>query len=409
MSGAMNMNAVGIDVSKGKSTVAILRPQGIVVASPYDVPHTGSCLKELAAAIKKLQGETRVAMEATGNYYEPIARYLHEQGIFVSVVNPMLISDFGGNTLRRPKTDKKDAVKLALYAQTYWLDLKQYEPQQDLRKSLKMLNRQYQFAIKQQTMLNNNLISQLDLTFPGINKLFTSPAKPQNGHLKWVDFVMEFSHRDHVAKLTPSAFKKKYLHWCEKYGYHFSNSKADEIHAFAREAVSAVTVSDAICLIIKQAASMMNSALENAAALNLEMNRIAQMLPEYETVMGIYGVGEKIGPQLMAEIGDTRRFHSRRAITAYFGYDSENDDSGQHISKSNPITKKGNPALRRTLFIIMTVLIQNQPEDDPVYLFLNKKRLEGKHYFCYMTAAANKFLRIYYAKVNEVLNATPSG
>lgn len=36
------MNAVGIDVSKGKSTVAILRPQGIVVASPYGVSHTDS-------------------------------------------------------------------------------------------------------------------------------------------------------------------------------------------------------------------------------------------------------------------------------------------------------------------------------------------------------------------------------
>ena len=74
------MNAVGIYVSNGKSTVAILQPQGIVVASPYDVPHTGSDLKVLAATIKKLRGETRVVMEATGNYYEPIACFLHEQG-----------------------------------------------------------------------------------------------------------------------------------------------------------------------------------------------------------------------------------------------------------------------------------------------------------------------------------------
>lgn len=403
------MNAVGIDISKGKSTVAILRPQGIVVASPYNVPHTGSSLKDLALTIKKLRGETRVVMEATGNYYEPIARFLHEQGIFVSVVNPVLISDFGGNTLRKLKTDKKDAVKIALYTLTYWLDLKQYEPQENLRKSLKLLNRQYQFAVKQQTMLNNNLISQLDLTFPGINKLFTSPTREQDGYLKWVDFVAEFPHRDCVAKLAPSVFKKKYQHWCEKHGYHYHNAKADEIHAFARERVSSVVVSDTIYLIIKQAASMMSSALENAAALHREVKRIAAMLPEYDTVMNMFGVCDKTGPQLMAEIGDTRRFHSRRAITAYFGYDSENDDSGQKVSKSNPITKKGTSALRKTLFIIMTVLIQNQPEDNPVFQFLDKKRSEDKHYYCYMTAAANKFLRIYYAKVNEVLNAPPSG
>ena len=120
------MNAVGIDVSKGKSTVAVLRPFGEVVASPFDVAHTGSELKALVGFIKKLRGETKVVMEATGNYYEPIARYLHEQNIFVSVVNPMLISDFGGNTLRKPKTDKKDSLKIASYALSYWTDLKKY-------------------------------------------------------------------------------------------------------------------------------------------------------------------------------------------------------------------------------------------------------------------------------------------
>jgi len=71
----------------------------------------------------------------------------------------------------------------------------------------------------------------------------------------------------------------------------------------------------------------------------------------------MYGVGKSTGPQLMAEIGDTRRFRNRRAITAFFGYDTEPDDSGQHISKSRPITKKGSPSLRRTLFIIMKTLV----------------------------------------------------
>ena len=399
------MNAVGIDVSKGKSTVAVLQPFGVVVASPFNVPHTGSDLKMLAAFIKKLRGETRVVMEATGNYYEPIARFLHEQGIFVSVVNPMLISDFGGNTLRKAKTDKKDAVKIASYALNYWIELEQYIPQEDLRKSLKMLNRQYQFAVKTKTSMNNNLIAQLDLTFPGINKLFSSPARDSDGHLKWVDFVLEFPHRDNVAKLTPSAFKKKYQRWCNEKGYHYRSSKADEIHAFSRETVSAVPADDSILLMLKQAATFLNAALEHANTLRIEMNRIASMLPEYDVVMNLFGVGDTIGPQLMAEIGDTRRFHSRKAITAYFGYDSEPDDSGDHVSKSNPITKKGASAVRRTLFNIMLTLIQTQPADNPVYEFLDRKRSEGKHYYCYMTAAANKFLRIYYAKVNEALNA----
>ena len=59
------MNAVGIDVFKGKSTVAVLRPYGEVVTSPFDVAHTESDLKALTDFIKKLRGETKVVMKAT--------------------------------------------------------------------------------------------------------------------------------------------------------------------------------------------------------------------------------------------------------------------------------------------------------------------------------------------------------
>lgn len=60
--------------------------------------------------------------------------------------------------------------------------------------------------------------------------------------------------------------------------------------------------------------------------------------------------------------------------------------------------------MRKTLFQVVDVIIKNQPENNAVYQFLDKKRSEGKPYKVYMMAAANKFLRIYYARVNEVLN-----
>ena len=110
------MNAVGIDVSKGKSMVAIMRPFGEVVRSPFEVSHTGSELSELAKLLKSLPGETRVVMEYTGYYHAPVAYSLCEAGIYVSAVNAILVHDYGNNNLRRAKTDKKDAVKLANYA-----------------------------------------------------------------------------------------------------------------------------------------------------------------------------------------------------------------------------------------------------------------------------------------------------
>ncbi|MBR4012821.1 MAG: transposase, partial [Clostridia bacterium] len=120
------MNAVGIDVSKGKSTLVIMRPFGEVVASPYEVDHTESELKDLARFLKSLPGETRVLMEYTGRYYEPIARYLHEADIFVSVVNAIIAHDYSKNTMRKVKTDKIDAIKLANMAIDHWLNLQEY-------------------------------------------------------------------------------------------------------------------------------------------------------------------------------------------------------------------------------------------------------------------------------------------
>ena len=77
------MNAVGIDVSKGKSMIAIMRPGKEVVIEPFEVSHTDRELIDLAKVIQSLDGETRVVLEATGNYHLPVAWMLHDAGIYV--------------------------------------------------------------------------------------------------------------------------------------------------------------------------------------------------------------------------------------------------------------------------------------------------------------------------------------
>ncbi len=135
------------------------------------------------------------------------------------------------------------------------------------------------------------------------------------------------------------------------------------------------------------------------------MNRVATQLPEYDAVIDMFGVGKVLAPQLMAEIGDTRRFHSRKAITAFAGLDSAPYQSGQLDVKSRSISKKDSSELRKTLFQVVEIYLKKSPADEPVYQFLDKKRSEGKLFKVYMMAAANKLLRIYYARVSEVLKA----
>ena len=121
----------------------------------------------------------------------------------------------------------------------------------------------------------------------------------------------------------------------------------------------------------------------------------------------MYGVGETTSAQLMAEIGDVTRFTHKGALTAFAGVDPGVNESGSYAQKSVPTSKRGSSNLRKTLFQVMDVLIKTMPQDDPVYQFMDRKRTQGKPYYVYMTAGANKFLRIYYGRVKEYLSVLP--
>ena len=398
------MNAVGIDVSKGKSMMAALRPMGEVTLRPKEYSHTDVGLEQMADAIIALGEDTRVVMEATGRYHEPVAAALHGYGIRVTVINPLFIKQSGGGSIRKVKTDKADAMKIAKYALDNWVDLREYTPMETIREQLKLCSRQYNLYMKNVVALQNNLISLTDKTFPGVNELFSSPDR-MDGSQKWVDFVTTFWHCECICLVSEAAFTERYRKWCKRKGYHFSERKAAELYMDSAGHITTLPRNSNTKMLITTAARELACAKATLAVMRSEMNRLARQLPEYETVRAMYGVGETTAVQLIAEIGDVRRFPRRSSLVGYAGVDPAIDESGKHLSKSNPTTKRGSPHLRKTLYQIVCTYLRKAPADEPVYQFLDKKRAEGKPYFVYMTAAQNKFLRIYYARVKECLAA----
>ena len=346
--------------------VSVLRPYGEIVSKPFEVRHTFSGIRSLIKYIKSIDGESRIVMEHTGRYYEPLAHELSQADLFVSAVNPKLIKD-------------------------------------ENRNQLKTMNRQFDFYMKHKTAMKNNLIGILDQTFPSANAFFDSPAR-EDGSQKWVDFATTYWHVDCVRKLSLNAFIDHYQKWCQRKKYNFSQTKAEEIYETSKELVSLLPKDDLTKMIIKQAVEQLNTASQTVEQLRALMNDAASKLPEYPVVMAMKGVGKSLGPQLMAEIGDVSRFTHKGAITAFAGVDPGVNESGSYEQKSVPASKRGSSTLRKTLFQVMDVLIKTKPKDDPIYLFMDKKRAQGKPYYVYMTAGANKFLRIYYGRVKEYLS-----
>ncbi len=397
------MFAVGVDVSNGKSTVAVMGSKRTVVVKSCEVPHTTDGFAKLAARLHALNGEVRIVMEHTGRYYESFAMSMYQAGFFVSAVNPLAIKDYRqGVDVRKVKTDKADALKIAQFAIDKWDILPHYTPMDTIRYDLKTLHRQFQLSSKTKTALNNNLIALLEQSYPGVNRYFDSPVRP-DGSQKWVDFVDTFWHVDCVARVSRNAFVERYRKWCKRLGYNFSEAKAVEIHEDARQKFPLVPKSDTCKLLVREAVAQLNAVSRTVETYRAEMDRLASQLPEYETVMSMTGVGKSMGPQLMAEIGDLRCFAHQKSLVGFAGTDPIKNESGDKVSVSKPTSKRGSPYLRKTLFVIMTILLQLHPEDDPVYQFLDKKRSEGKPYHVYMTAGMTKFLRIYYGKVRDCL------
>ena len=265
------ITAVGIDVSKHKSTVAARRPGGEVVLLPFDVEHTADGLKKLIAKLRQLDGEIRIVMEHTGMYWRPIAMTLKEAGFYVSVVNAILIHNFSDNSIRKVKTDRADAMKIANYGLTFWSDLQEYTGEDENRQLLKIQSRLYERTATTAGMLRNGLISLLDQTFPGANKLFREDSRNSKGHVKWIDFVLRFWHKECVAALSLASFTDTFQKWCKRTGYHYSLSDAEHIHGIIRSSVATLTKNDSTKLLITQAVGRLNAVYDTLQILRDEM------------------------------------------------------------------------------------------------------------------------------------------
>jgi transposase len=109
--------SVGVDVSKNKLDVALLNPHGKFRSKVFsnDQPGFKALLLWFSAQVPHGHGGAHVCMEATGAYHEALALFLHDQGVLVSVVNPLRLKRFAESNMVRNKTDDGDAKCLARF------------------------------------------------------------------------------------------------------------------------------------------------------------------------------------------------------------------------------------------------------------------------------------------------------
>lgn len=396
------MISVGIDVSKGKSTVCILKPGGVVVKPPFEMDHAVENLDSLVSLINSFDEETRVVLEDTGHYHLPVASYLASHGIFVCCVNALRMKKYCAQSIRRAKTDKIDAVRIASFGITYWSELTGAYDAPDTYDELRFLSRQYYQFTAILVKAKVNFSNLLDQVMPGISNLLQN----QKDNHKLTEFVDRYIHFCAILNMGEKRFTVDYCKWAKKMGYRCNERKAAEIFALAQNGIPSLPNSQSVKIAVREAIKMIHSTEESHNTILAQMQALCKTLPEYSVVRDMNCIGDVLAPRIIAEIGDVRRFRNKHSLIAYAGIDAPPYQSGTFNASERKISKRGNSYLRKTGYEIMQSLIKHKPGDDPVYDFIQKKRSEGKCGKEAMIAGLNKFLRIYYGKVIELYSET---
>lgn len=247
------------------------------------------------------------------------------------------------------------------------------------------MNRQYLNYLSMRVKAKQAMTNLIDQTMPGIKTVLWNRSDVPDKD-KLCDFVGEYWHFDNITCMSEQNFIEHYNSWAKGKGYRTSTQKAKTIYALAVESVRVLYMID-----------------KTLVSILAQMRDLASGLKEYDTVMSMPGVGNILGPRLISEIGDVRRFHSSSALVAYAGLDAPPFQSGTFTGTDRHISKRGSSSLRKTGYEVIRFLKCVKPtRDTAVYDFLLKKEAEGKPPRVAKIAALNKFLRIYYARVKEL-------
>ena len=389
---------VGIDVSKGKSTIAILSIVGEVIEEPFEINHDLNGLKLLEEKIKDIPKENlKIVMEETGTYHLPLLGYLLDKGYFVVAENALKIKKYLDRGLRKAKTDKKDSLKLAEYCCDNWYKLNKVRENDEIYDSLRFLSRRYLDNIAIQTKEKISFSNLCDLLFPGFYQLLN-----ENTFILGLEIFKKYYHPEIVTNKKQSQFIVEIDKLAKKLGHKgVGITLANKIYNLALTIISPRPNNQYAQLSAECCVDELTLAIKSSNKIITEMDKLARELPEYTEINNIPGVGKKLTSRVIAEIGDIRRFKNAGSLIAYAGLDTPPYQSGQFEATNRHISKRGNKYLRKTGYEIMKSLKSSCRSDNDIKSYIIKKENEGKLKKVAKIAGLNKFLRVYYGTVKR--------
>lgn len=380
----------GVDIAKADHVIAAVDETGAEVARPMAFKNTEAGFERCVAwleSIAQTEDDVFVGMEATGHYWMAYFAYLTAAGYRACVVNPMQVSAM--RKLKGLSGVKNDRIDSLLIAET--LRQGNYDETRlatDEVQALKQLTRYHQGLKQELATVKTQAICVLDAYFPEYAGLFSDMFGAAS-----LKVLSECPTPSEVARKRASSIAKMLSE-----GSHgrLGADRAARVKAAARSSVGIRLGEDAASFQIKTMVSQIEFLNATIAKVEREVEGLLERIEPNITT--IPGVSITTGAQIVAEIGDVKRFKNAASIVKYAGLNSGVDESGKFSAEGVPITKQGSPYLRRSLWLAANRARQFDPR---LKAFYDKKRREGKPHRVAVTACARKLCHVVYAVMRD--------
>lgn len=380
----------GVDIAKVDHVIGAVDETGAEAARPMKFKNSEAGFERCIAwleSVAESEGDVFVGMEATGHYWKACFAYLMAAGYRVCVVNPMQV-----HAMRKLKSlsgVKNDRIDSWLIAETLRQgDYDETRLATDEVQALKQLTRYHQGLKQELAAVKTQAICVLDAYFPEYAALFSDMFGAAS-----LKVLAECPTPSEVARKRASSIAKLLS---EGSRGRLGDAKAAEVKAAAKSSVGIRLGEEAASFQIRTMVSQVE--FLNATIAKVE-KEVASLLGKVEPdITTIPGVSTTTGAQIVAEIGDVKRFRNAASIVKYAGLNSGVDESGKHSAEGVPITKHGSPYLRRSLWLAANRARQYDPRLKEYY---DKLRRKGKPHRVAVTAVARKLCHVVYAVMRD--------
>ena len=381
------MYFVGIDIAKNHHEAAILDESGKVILKKLKFDNSHQGYNKLMEQVRKLEGETVFAMEATGHYWLSLYAHLRQDNQIVHVINPIQSDALRGMYIRRTKNDAVDAqiiadvVRFGRYCKT------QVAPE-DLQ-SMRELCRQRFYVVDTASDFKRKVIALLDQTFPEYEKIFSDTFGKSS-----MELLSTYTTPEQMLEVD-STVLAELLNKASR--GRFGLDKALEIQDKAKNSFGIIMASSSFSLIIRQLIEQIKSLESCIDAFDKE---IAKIFSTFDTQLTtITGIGTTLAATIFSEIGgNINRFSESGKLAAFAGIDPTVKQSGEFTGTKNKMSKRGSPYLRRAIWLASTVAAFKDPA---INQFYEKKKAEGKEYLTIIGHICRKMVSIIFAVLRD--------